>query len=151
MIIIDGHNLIGKYPGINFDGANAKQELLDILKKYKKAMDVKIIVVFDGADKAGFGRYIEEGIDIRFSDNKQADDLIVDLCKKFSHARDTIIVSSDNEIINAAKKFGLIPKKSEDFVNDINNAIERFNSIEQTNDYLSPVQIDDWMKYFKKK
>ncbi len=151
MLIVDGHNLIGKYPGLNFDDSNVKQKLLDILKKYKKAMNVKIIVVFDGVDKAGFGRYQEGDIEVRFSDNMQADDLIIDLCKEFSHARDTIIVSSDNQVIDAAKKSGLIPKKAEDFVKDINNELARFDSIKQTDDYLSPVQTDEWMRYFKKK
>lgn len=152
MIIIDGHNLIGAFSDLHFDDLNVKDKLLEKLKKYRQIMDVKLIVVFDGIDKTGFGRYINEGIEIRFPENNQsADKLIIDLCQEFSHAHDTVIVSSDREIKDAVKKAGLISKDNRTFAEEIKDVIEKFDQEDEMNDYLSPAEIDDWLKYFGKK
>jgi len=151
MLIIDGHNLIGAFHDLHYNDPNVKEKLLRKLKKYQQIMNVEILVVFDGKDKSNFGRYKKDRIEIRFAGKKRADDIIIELCKKYNHIQDITVVSSDREIKEVVRKCGLISKDNATFAKQIKEVIEKYSQQKQAEDYLSPIQIDQWMKYFKKK
>lgn len=148
MIIIDGHNLIGTSHDLKLSDLQAKDKLIERLTCFQKILDVKIIVVFDGKDPANVGRLIKDNIEIIYPDtNETADEVISGLCRQYAHAKDTVIVSSDKEVIDCSRKNHLITKTSQIFTKEIDEAISR----DQDNDtYLSPVDLDDWLGYFNK-
>lgn len=149
MIIIDGHNLIGASKDIELSDPEAKSKLIDKLFRFREILNVNVTVVFDGKDDADIGRLMKNNIEIFFPNaSETADEVICKLCSKYSHAKDTVIVSSDREIVNYARKNHLISKTSKDFVCEVDDIVFRG---QDNNEYLSPVDLEDWLKYFNRK
>lgn len=108
-LLIDGYNLIPAIPGLGKllrrDLQAGRKELLRMLRAYKQSADrpVFITVVFDGKGDPGLpsgGR--TGGIEVRFSRNEIADDLILRLLRK--EKRGATLVTSDRALGAAARE-----------------------------------------------
>ncbi len=152
MIIIDGHNLIGAFDYLNFEDKNVYEKIFNKIHKYSILYNTKIILVFDGFKPENFSfSKKNKNIHVIFSDDQEADEIIIMLCEKFSHARDTVVVSSDNKIINIVKKNKLISKNCKFFASNLINAEDITNHATKESEYLNPLETEKWLKYFRKK
>lgn len=127
-IYIDGYNLIRSSSLISSLGKMSTLEdernaLIDKLSSYKKFKNIPITVIFDGT-KGGYLSVFEEkvrGIRVVYSKLDQtADELLIEKAK--SEKEKAIVVSSDNEIIHKAKKYGCGVLSSGEFAKKVKEA-----------------------------
>lgn len=150
MIIIDGHNLIGASKNISLSDPLSKEKILDILDKYQKILDRKLIVVFDRNADDGYERSDYNNIEVRYPTNHDtADDVIIRLINKYKNQHSVCIVSSDNKLRTAAKRAHLAAQGSHSFLEEINNTLNAENNV--TEEYLNPIEIDKWMEFLQNK
>ncbi|MDH3975946.1 MAG: NYN domain-containing protein [Deltaproteobacteria bacterium] len=119
-IVIDGYNLIRQSDQlINLEAISLEEGrmgLIRLLADYKKIKGNLITVVFDGwkSDNIGSSRDKVQGIDIIYSGRgDKADDVIKGMAHEL---RDKIVVvTSDKDIANHAKKKGAVVISSPEF------------------------------------
>ncbi len=137
-ILIDGYNLIRKYPPLSqaekADFSKGREKLLEWLSQYRRKIPNPITVVFDGGQggERDEGRDIYKGIKVRYSPQGQtADDIIKRLVKK--EGEKILVVTSDQELGSYCRLFKTGWIRSEDFARRIQEQIwsEGRNSIEE--------------------
>lgn len=137
-ILIDGYNLIRKYPPLarseKADFSKGREKLLEWLSQYRRKNANPITVVFDGGqggDPDG-GRDIYKGIKIRYSPlGQSADDIIKQVVKK--EGDKILVVTSDQELAAYCRIFKTGWIRSEDFARRIEEQIRSAarNSMEE--------------------
>jgi hypothetical protein len=127
-ILIDGYNLIRKYPPLSQaeknDFSKGREKLLEWLAQYRRKIANPITVVFDGGQGGDWdeGRDIYKGIKIRYSPQGQtADDIIKRLAKK--EGEKILVVTSDQELGSYCRIFKTGWIRSEDFARRIQEQI----------------------------
>jgi hypothetical protein len=127
-IIIDGYNLLWsskffkRYQALELE--EQRKMLINHLAKYQKIKSHKITIVFDGTHSGNYShnQYREGGIDIIFSRHGEtADSVMVEIIQ--NQTKDFIVISSDNFILNNAKKEGYPLLSSEEFARKISEAV----------------------------
>ncbi|TGK06132.1 RNA-binding protein [Leptospira fletcheri] len=159
-LVVDGFNLIYKFPELEaFMYSDRLREarvgLLRILEAYSdKIKNPNIHVFFDGRKEKGsevrkeaYGK-----INVSFSQELKADDLIKDYIKYSPRPADLFVVSSDQEIVLFAKRLGSKTISSEDFAAKVvESFLEKPSREEKSPDRkLSPTEILYWKEFFKK-
>lgn len=119
-LVIDGYNLIplvasrkGSAPE-SLEGARG--ELLALLRDYRGRLSPPppITVVFDGQVGVGSSREGQtSGVEVRFSRNEKADDLILRLLR--GEKRGSILVTSDRDLAQAARGLAEMVLRSDEF------------------------------------
>jgi len=111
-LIIDGYNYIHRIrSGPVTDSSNLemlRRELLERLFRYKKDRGVRITAVFDARGGYSLGRQREnhKGIDVVYAgEGETADDVIIGWIRE--RRSGLIVVTSDRQIIDEAKKAGV--------------------------------------------
>lgn len=111
-LVIDGYNLIGFRKGGLGDIEEERRDLLDALVIYKRLKRARITVVFDGPAIAYPGSS-PAGLDVVFSQGRQADAVIKDLAaRKGSGAT---VITSDRDLAGFAKARGSVVLGSDEF------------------------------------
>jgi predicted RNA-binding protein with PIN domain len=108
-LIIDGYNYIMRSALAGADIETSRDMLLDQLAQYRKQKASRITVVFDatGGLHLARSRTNYRGIEIIYSGrNETADDVIKEMIR--SRMAGTVVVSSDRELIDEAKKRGIV-------------------------------------------
>lgn len=117
--IIDGYNII-KHEQFtrNVRSKDPRRSLLEIIrsKKLCGSLKNKVKIVFDGFRDSRFHSGNNFGIEVIFSGESSADDLIKSLLKKTASPKNTIVVSDDREIKFFAKDYRAIPVGVEEFI-----------------------------------
>lgn len=154
--IIDGNNLIGCSPDISLEDSNSRSEIVSILKKYQKNRKSKIIIVFDGEPD----HFFQEGnpsekIIIRFPDiGESADDEIKKILDGYTYFRDVVLVTSDRELKDLARKKGAKVINSIEFYYELKRVYRATGKIElkqkRIDAELSEGEVDQWLKIFEK-
>ena len=104
--ILDGYNVIGASSHIRLDQSDKEDRLIKLLSKFIIHKKHKITVVFDGnhPDFNWQSQYTDHGINVVFTDKEEtADTHIIRKIKNKQNKQGLIIVSSDRDIIMAAK------------------------------------------------
>ncbi len=111
-IIVDGYNVIRQWPELAMldraDLQSGREALLIELQSYRRAKRHKITVVFDGREQGGFTERTESvrGIGVRYSRRGEtADSVIARLVAEGGDG--TVVVSSDREVADAARRQGV--------------------------------------------
>ena len=127
-ILIDGYNLIRKYPPLaraeKADFSKGREKLLEWLSQYRRKIANPITVIFDGGQGGdpNEGRDIYKGIKIRFSPlGRSADDIIKQVVKK--EGDKILVVTSDQELAAYCRIFKTGWIRSEDFARRIEEQI----------------------------
>ncbi len=127
-LIIDGYNLIRKFPPLSrveeADFSKGREKLLEWLSQYRQKVPNPITVVFDGGKGGGLveGRDIYKGIKVIYSPlGKTADDLIKGLVDR--EGGKSLVITSDQELGSYCRfrKSGWI--RSEEFAQRIQNKL----------------------------
>ncbi len=154
--IIDGNNLIGSSPDISLKDANARYEIISIIKKFQRNKKSKIIVVFDGEpDTFSEEENPNEKIVIKYPQiGESADDEIKKILDGYTYFRDVILITSDRELKDVAKKKGAKVINSIEFYYELKRVYRATGRIEmkqkRINTELTEGEIDQWMKIFDK-
>lgn len=104
-ILIDGHNLIGKMPGLRLDDPDDEEKLLIRLRAYRARTGKRLVVYFDpGAAYQSPERRSKGGISIRQAGTGQcADDLMIRDLRRHHNPRELTVVTSDRAIQEVAR------------------------------------------------
>jgi uncharacterized protein len=128
-IIIDGYNLIRKFPPLSRieekDFSKGREMLLEWLSRYRQKIPNSITVVFDGGKGGALseGRDIYKGIKIRYSPLRQtADDIIKRLVDE--EGEKFLVVTSDQELGSYCRFYKAGWIRSEEFAHRI---LEKIN------------------------
>ena len=150
VVIIDGHNLLHKIPGIkdrykqNPDFAITS--LVKIIKPGLKKNE-KLVLVLDGFGTPLFPFII-------YSGNKSADYVIRGYIEENYQKTSIVVISSDREITNLAKACGCEVMLSEDFFNKTKNMQSTVTvTKKETNEKpetISKKEFEEFKKYFSK-
>jgi predicted RNA-binding protein with PIN domain len=112
-LIVDGYNVTKTGYG-ELPLADQRTRLVSGLGGLAAQTGAEITVVFDGAElEAPIAIGAPRGVRVRFSHPGQiADELIGDLVRAEPHGRAIVVVSSDREVADAARRAGARPASS---------------------------------------
>lgn len=115
--LIDGHNLIGKIPGIELDQLDDEHQLLGLLHEFARRDRRRVIVYFDRGGVAGEDPRPQAGVEARFVRRpRTADEAISQhLVRLGGEAKNWTVVSSDRKVQEAARRAGARRLTSEAF------------------------------------
>ena len=147
--IIDGHNLIGKIPGLRLDDPEDEQRLVEMLQEYCQKVGKQAHVYFDKAAPGQAGANVVGPVTARFvSENDTADNAIARHLKRLGkEAANWTVVSSDNQVRAAAKRARAKILSSPDFAAQLLGSKSKAENVED--DKLNKDEVDEWMKLFK--
>jgi len=155
MIVVDGHNLIPKIPGLSLSDLDDEQSLIDLLQRYarqgrsaKGGASKRIEVFFDRAPvgKAGVRSYgslaahfVQEG--------KTADEAIRQFLSGVGKsARNVTVVSSDRQVQANARALHASVLSSEDFARQLAALPAQSDSLAQGR--APAARLDEWYEIF---
>lgn len=123
-VLIDAYNFLHfleAHEVLPSDLEQKRHFLVQLLAEYRRTKEISVTLVFDGQER---GRDREQGIEIFYSDYPQsADDLIEELCEQ--HPGRFIVVSNDNRVRSAARRFRHIDCDCESFYRKIKQGPKR--------------------------
>ena len=150
-MIVDGHNLIPKIPGLSLTDVDDENQLIQMLQEYCRLRRVEVECFFDKAPQ-GHPRIQRHGqVVAKFArPGKTADDEIKEQLKRLEkRARDWTVVSSDNSILVAARAARARILTSEDFSREIQAAFHQ-STLKGTSseESLSVEEMEMWLRAF---
>ncbi|MBN1314686.1 MAG: NYN domain-containing protein [Anaerolineales bacterium] len=150
-LLIDGHNLIGKIPGIDLKDPDDEAKLVSRLRRYAARTNNKLVVFFDGGLPGGASPELSgANIKVIFAPTGQiADPLIINRIRRIRDRSAWTVVSSDQSIQDAAARQRVRIERAEEFSK---NLAESLKPSQETFDLpqapLSEEEIEDWIKIF---
>ncbi|MFW5772241.1 MAG: NYN domain-containing protein [Phototrophicaceae bacterium] len=152
--LIDGHNLIGQMPDISLDDPNDEALLVQKLSGFVARKRQKCVVVFDHGVPGGVSRMSNRGVQVVFaSPPHNADQLIM---RRIHNARDPknwTVVSSDNQVLEMARRRRMQIIRSSDFVEHLRRPPEpeRPGPDEAPDVRLTEEEIEMWLREFNQR
>jgi uncharacterized protein len=116
-LIVDGYNLLAVAGSLSGHLESARETLVQDLAAYRHRKHHLITVVFDGWQQGRLSEQREHraGVQVIYSKRgERADQVIQRLSREYG--ADCAIVSSDHEIVNAARAHGAFVMGSQEFV-----------------------------------
>jgi len=149
--LIDGYNLIGAMSYISLSDPDKESKLTSLLNDSPLLKKHKATVIFDGkGDLATTETRLKIGkITVIYTENTStADDLIKDKLH-MAQPNNIILVSSDRELINRAKKYKIKSVSSPDFIKIITQVGSKSTSA--PSEKPSNPDTDYWINQFMEK
>jgi predicted RNA-binding protein with PIN domain len=152
--IIDGNNLIGSCSGISLEDPQARPKLIHIIRRFQENRNNNIIIVFDGVPGNGVHREeVSPKLCVRYPLNgSSADEEIKQILEGFDCFKDVILVTSDRELREFAKKKGAKIINSIEFYFQLKR-VSRISGMKEETEKridarLSDQEVDLWLKIF---
>jgi predicted RNA-binding protein with PIN domain len=146
--LVDGHNLIPKL-GLRLDSPDDEMELVAILQEFSRLERREVEVYFDGAP-AGHARTHRLGaVTAHFIRlGQSADSAMRARLKNMGRsARNWTVVSSDHEVLGAARAAQALSLTADEFARTLKKA--RASAPKANEDkILSKREVDDWLQLF---
>jgi predicted RNA-binding protein with PIN domain len=116
-LLIDGHNLIGQLPDLRLDDPEDEAKLVARLRAYCARTGKRVTVVFDrGLPGGRSGGLSGGGVEVVFaSAGHAADGILRERIRQARDPRGLTVVTSDRQIIAAARARGAQVTRSEEF------------------------------------
>jgi len=153
--IIDGDNVIGSSPDISLEDEKSRLKLIYIIRKFQENKKNNVTIVFDGVPEGGVQREdISEKFCVLYPPaGSSADDEIKRILDSYSYFKDVIVVTSDRELRNFAKKKGAKIVNSIEFYFQLKRISRIHGKKEETDKridaQLSDIEVEQWMKIFE--
>ena len=146
--IIDGHNLIGKIPSLNLNDLDDEKELIQMLQRYCQEVGKDIEVYFDHSASGHARAQVHGRVTARFvRSGETADQAIARHLRRLGNAAaNWTVVSSDREVLTAAKRARARILPSENFSQEL--LAENTSAGSADAPTISKDEIDDWLKLF---
>lgn len=119
-LIIDGYNLLSAGGRLGGQLESARERLLRDLASYRHRKNHHITVVFDGWQQGQSSEHREHrsGVQVIYSKRgERADQVIQRLAREYGS--DCAVVSSDHEIVNAARAHGAFVMGAQEFASKL--------------------------------
>ncbi len=150
--LIDGHNLIGRMPGLRLDDPDDEQKLIELLRAYLARTRKTGAVVFDRGLPGGLGKWSTAALEVKFVPRpKTADEVIKERLWKAPSPRNLVVVTSDREVAAVARHVGAAVKSADAFAREMLAAPGAPAAPAAKEAGLSAAEVDEWEKLFKKK
>jgi len=153
-LVIDGHNLIPKIPGLALRDLDDEPKLIELVQEYCRRTRSAAELFFDGA-LPGFASGIKGGLVHIHAIRKglTADEAILAyLAQKGRSARHFTLVSSDRHVQAQGHALGAAILSSEQFARELITTLSQPDtSAIDSGQPLSPAEVDEWLKLFNDK
>lgn len=147
--LIDGHNLIGQTPGLSLADPDDERQLVVLLRAFMVRAGKTGIVVFDRGQPGGSANWSNNVLKVVFARAAQsADDWIRQHLTTEKNPRGLVVVSSDLEIVRAARTARAQVQSSAEFARLMLKAPPKTKKKESV---LTEDEIQAWEKEFKKR
>ena len=150
-IIIDGHNLIPKIPGLSLQAIDDEMQLIEMLQEYCRRSRKQVEVFFDNAPPGTPRARSFTNLTARFvREGQTADQAIRSKLKRLGgEARNWTVVSSDREVQSSARAVRASVIPSEIFARQLLQTLAQSNQERETLEKtLSEEEIDEWLELF---
>lgn len=149
--LIDGHNLIGQTPGISLSDLDDEQQLISLLRAFCTRTGKTIWVYFDNRAPGQEDPRPQGGVHVAFvSPPRTADQAIqAHLRRVGAEAPNWIVVSSDRQVLTAAKRMGARSVRSHHFADELLGASSERSQTEKPDAELSADEIAKWRRIFE--
>ena len=147
-ILIDGHNLIGKVPGLRLDDPQDEEELLLRLRAYRARTGKHLVVYFDpGVTYQSSARRLKGGISIRQAGaGQRADDLLIRDLRRHHNPRELTVVTSDRAIQRAARQCQAHVMDAATFAAEMSRPAEKAETTKQPP--VPEEEVQEWLALF---
>lgn len=147
-VLIDGHNLIGKIPGLRLDDPDDEGKLLVRLRAYRARTGKRLTVYFDpGVSYQSPARKSGGGIAIRQAGSGQrADDLIIRDLRRHHNPRELTVVTSDRAIQEVARQHNAQVVDAATFAGELSRPPQKEDTFEAPP--LPENEIQEWLAIF---
>jgi predicted RNA-binding protein with PIN domain len=145
--LIDGHNLIGAFPGMTLSDPEDERKLFEVLEDFGRSSRHKLVVFFDRG-RPGMGAPVISGRMVKahfIPAPRRADDAILDFLRGRKDGRHFTIVSSDSEIRTKARRAGAKVVTSQQFAREVQHASKNRHN---ENPPEAPEDVDAWLALF---
>lgn len=148
--LIDGHNLIGQLPDISLDGPNDEALLVQQLISFAARTGKRCVVIFDYGLPGGKSRMSTRAVQVVFaSQRSSADRVMIERIGKIKDPRNWTVVSSDQDVQEAARLRKMQVMTSPDFALLMKSPPKPvIDAGEQADVRLSEDEVDEWLAFF---
>lgn len=158
MYLIDGHNLIGQLDDISLADPDDEAKLVGKLIGFSARMKKKCVVIFDQGITGGKSRMSTATVEVVFASARtNADRIMIERINATQNAAEWVVVSNDNEVLNAARARKMRTLKSREFAPMLKPAPAP-NKDKRDKDgggsgevYPSPAEVEVWLKLFNER
>ena len=150
--LIDGHNLIGKLPDIDLNDPEDEMQLIQKLRDLFKRKRISGTVYFDQRGPGMKRKYTLGRLQIEFSTPPNTADSAIQsrLRQLKKNASNYIVVSSDHQIMDAARAAGAQVLDSQTFAQQLVPSPLDSNESEKPESPLSSDELRRWQKLFER-
>jgi len=153
-LLVDGHNLIPRVPGLSLSQADDEERLVGLLRKYAAQRRAQIVVVFDSGSLAGRSRELSGGgVEAIFAGSGTiADRILIERIRELKHPQQWKLVSSDHAIQEEANRRRVRVVEAANFASQLMSPrdTERTASASADEKPDTEADIDEWLKLFKR-
>ena len=153
-LIIDGHNLIPKIPGLSLEEADDEVQLIQLLQEFSRVRRAQVECYFDKAPQ-GYDRARRFGTVVaKFArPGKTADDEIRGRLERLGRAaKNYTVVSSDLQVQSAARAHGARFLAADAFARELAQVMR--NAVHPTDREATPElsadEIEHWLREFSR-
>jgi predicted RNA-binding protein with PIN domain len=151
-LLIDGHNLIPKIPGLSLDALDDEQQLIEMLQEYCRLQRKQAEVFFDQASPGGARAHNFGLVTARFvRQGSTADQAIRQRLYRLGRsARNWTVVSSDQAIQAETRAAQARLLSSEEFAAMLVRVLrgDATKNEQPGNEEISPEELQDWLGLF---
>jgi predicted RNA-binding protein with PIN domain len=148
--LIDGHNLIGQLPDISLQDQNDEALLVQKLIGFTARTGKRCVVVFDYGLPGGTSRMSTRAVQVVFaSQRSSADRVMMERIGKIPDPREWIVVTSDHDVRETARKRRMKVLRSEEFADLMKHPPKPVVDAGEAADvHLSADEVDEWLNLF---
>lgn len=120
--VLDGYNIIRRTPKLDCDNLRqSRQNLVDFIIRYQPQGSLKnrLTIVFDGKSDIIYHKDTSS-VELIFSEDESADDLIRKIIAKSSNKKNICLVSDDKGLASSVKDVGVKVYSVLDFLSKVN-------------------------------
>ncbi|HNS50885.1 MAG TPA: NYN domain-containing protein [Anaerolineae bacterium] len=149
-LLIDGHNLIGRCPGLSLSDPDDEEKLVRLLAAYASRTGKKVTVAFDPGEPTSLPRTRRlGGVEIVFAaPGTTADALILRRVQHARHPAGWTVVTSDVDLAERVARLGARTRSAHEFAAE---ACARGAAAEERQSAPSPGEVEAWLEIFKTK
>jgi predicted RNA-binding protein with PIN domain len=153
-LLIDGHNLIPRIPGLSLSQIDDEEKLVGLLRKYATHHRAQIVVVFDSGNLTGRSRELSGGgVEVTFAGSStNADRILIERIRELKRPQQWKLVSSDHAVQEEANRRRVRVVEAAEFAGQLMSPrdIERPTSASADEKPDTEADIDEWLKLFKR-
>ena len=148
-ILIDGHNLIGRLPGISLQDPDDEEKLIRLLISYRARTGKAITVVFDPGVAFALPQSRRfHGVEVVFAPHGgSADGIIARRVQRSRDPRAWLVVTSDQELAERVARRGARVRRAGDFAAELGPPGDL--SPDWKDAQPSPEEVESWLAQFE--